>query len=452
MNRYLSITRIMNAALSFALIFCCSFAFADEELDYEKLAQEIQEKIEKAMEKVEEIDFDELMENAQHAIEEGVKHLEEIDLDQLMEQVERNLKEGFKNVKEIDRKEMFDSIQKRVEQAMKHAEERMKHVEKRMKDAEKKLSKRLADLDHKIHTNRPMISFQSFEEIKKKFKGKLLNKKTEKTFAVKEGAELSAHCSFSSIHITPGKESGKVHVSVEQIAGGDTEEIAQEILDSMHISLTQTKNTVSIQIEMDNNSKKDDGRRRKKTTTTMKNIVRVEVPVNTSIGIKNSFGDVIVKDVHGILDCNTSFGNTHLSGTKDDLIAINKYGNLEITQHDGKGKINIQFCNLNIDGWNGPLDLNTSYGKTWIKGLTSNAILHNQNSFGEITVELPNDFSGKVEAVSSFGEIDAPKGIETKKKGMFNKLAEGTLGQGDGHIQIKSSYSPVKIVMEHQFR
>ena len=67
-------------------------------------------------------------------------------------------------------------------------------------------------------------------------------------------------------------------------------------------------------------------------------------------------------------------------------------------------------------------------------------------SFGDIFVALPKDYSGTIEAVSSFGEIKAPAGLE-KKKEMFNESVSGSLGGGEGAVKINSSYSPVTIEM-----
>lgn len=443
MIRLLSVRNLMTFVLSCLLIFGCAAAFAAEEVDYQKIAKEIQkevaEALEKAQKEIENADIDAIVKNVEKALEEAMKQIEDIDLDDIMDKVEQKLEKGLEKLENVDIDDVMEKVQKHLDQLP----EKLKHLEGLGDKIDKSLNKHLASLNGYAGSDTDVFSSQSVEELEKKFKGKIVRKKTDETYTVQAGTGLVMDCAFSSISVVPNKEADTIKVSVDQIAGADTEEIAQKILDGMELTLKQTPNTVSIQVEI-----KDDQENRKKTKNSMmKTIINVQVPGNTPVTVKNSFGDVSIKDVGGTVDGNNSFGSTFLSGTKDDLTMIGKYGKLVISNHDGKGKINNQFGDLTVNGWTGPIDLSSSYGKSRITGLKADAVLHSDNSFGDITVEIPSDFSGVVEAVSSFGKISVPEKFEMKKE-MFSESAKGTIGSGNGSIQIKSSYSPVNILMK----
>lgn len=257
----------------------------------------------------------------------------------------------------------------------------------------------------------------------------------EKTFEVQPGTALQVDSSFSSYRIQPGEDHAKMVFSIEKKTFGKTKEEAQKQLPAITITFEQTREAVILKIQPEKDQHvKLNGHCE----------VRILVPENTPIQLRNDFGDVNLEKLTGGVNLENKFGSAYVGYTKGHLNAAAEYGNLTIDAHEGPTKVRSQFGNTRFDALKGDLDVQTGYGQTFIDLDSPNARLTGTFSFGDIFVAIPADFSGAIEAVSSFGEIKAPAGLR-KKKEMFNESVSGRLGGGEGTIKINSSYSPVTI-------
>jgi DUF4097 and DUF4098 domain-containing protein YvlB len=156
----------------------------------------------------------------------------------------------------------------------------------------------------------------------------------------------------------------------------------------------------------------------------------VTVPARTGIKCETSFGAVELKNITGDIDAKTSFGK------------------------------------INAENITGRLQLDTSYGEVYCKGITTGDFRANTSfgkmdiafsaacpadiraridtSFGEVIVDMPSNFAGDVAVETSFGSIKTDLPITVKGDFGRDRL-NGTIGQGKGKMDIKTSFGSIKI-------
>ncbi len=292
----------------------------------------------------------------------------------------------------------------------------------------------------KIEINIPkMPKIPNIGEINGKFEGEIVSEIIEKSFDVKSETPLLVDCVFSSISIEPGKDDSEISITVEKKTGAETEELAKYLQETIDVNIDKTKDGVELNIKF-----KDDDKKLKKCLKQC--IVKILTPVNTPIELRNSFGDVVIKSTKGKIQTENKFGSTFIQDAQGELDAKAEYGTLSILNHQGNSKVNNQFGDLKVIDLTGKLFFKSGYGNNTIQTDTANAQIEGSISFGNINIYIPEDYSGSINASSSFGSIKAPASLLKKSK-MFNESVEGTIGEGKGKIDIKSSYTDVNITL-----
>jgi len=110
--------------------------------------------------------------------------------------------------------------------------------------------------------------------------------------------------------------------------------------------------------------------------------------------------------------------------------------------------------------------LDTSYGEVYCEGITTGDFRATssfgkmdidfsdvcpadiqariETSYGEVDVDVPQNFAGDVAVETSFGSIKTELPITVK--GDFDKTRfNGTIGQGKGRMDLKTSFGGIKI-------
>ncbi len=290
----------------------------------------------------------------------------------------------------------------------------------------------------KIKIDIPKIpNIPNIGEINAKFEGEIVSDVIEKSFDVKSQTPLLVDCMFSSISIEPGKDNSEISITVEKKAGAQTEELAKELLKTINVNIEKTSDGVELNIKFTDSDKK--------LKKSLRNcIVKILTPVKTPIVMQNSFGDVVIKSTKGKIETENKFGSTFIQDAKGELNAKAEYGTLSIVNHQGNTKVNNQYGDLKVIDLDGNLFFKSGYGNSIIQTDSANAQIEGQISFGNLNINIPKDYSGGIKASSSFGSIKAPTSLQKKSK-MFNESVEGTIGEGKGRIDIKTSYTEVNI-------
>lgn len=362
------------------------------------------------------------------------------------------------------------SLEKSAESLAQHAEEMAKHFQIKHKDMQEKLQKMQSHLEkmgpklekamkHSLAMmeqiempeipaipaippipHMPPMPHINLAHMDENFKGEIVSDKIEKTFDVKSGTLLKVDTNFSTVRIEPGTSNSQIAAAVFRKTGADTKEEAQEIMKRYEVTLEQTADAVEITVKLTNTKGEDN----KGHNTMMHCDVVVTVPVKTPIELRNSFGDVGIQGIQSDIRSENKFGSTAIIKTQGTLKASSEYGQLAVQEHDGNGSVRGQFGDVFVDKLTGDLTIEVGYGKTKVSTDLKEAKIDGKFSFGEVQINLPNDYAGKVEAFASFGEIKAPDSLRREKK-TFNEKVEGEIGNGQGLVQIKNSYAPVTI-------
>lgn len=380
-------------------------------------------------------------------------------LEEMDELQELNSSETLDRAQDIQ--QWADSFAKQAERMAHRIQAQSSKMQGKMKDVQVQIEKMMPEIERTMHhslalmedihiqipeippiphiPDMPKISHLS--QIDENFKGKIQKSIESLNAEVQPGTPLRVDTIFSSVRIEPGESDTQILATVTKTTGADTKERAAEIMKLFRVWLDKTPDAVEIHVQFNQENQSIKGR-----NTMMHCDLAIAVPAQTPISLRNSFGDVTIQNIQSDIQSENKFGNTVITGTRGTLNAVSEYGQLSIEDHNGDGKVRGQFGDVFVNKLNGGLTVETGYGKTRIFTERKDAKIDGKFSFGEAAINLPSDYSGRIEAFASFGEIKAPEKL-TKKKKMFNESVEGEIGAGQGMVQVKNSYAPVEITL-----
>jgi DUF4097 and DUF4098 domain-containing protein YvlB len=156
----------------------------------------------------------------------------------------------------------------------------------------------------------------------------------------------------------------------------------------------------------------------------------ITVPVKTSINCKTSYGEVELKNIEGSIVAHTSFGQIKAENINGSVKLDTSYGEVDcekITTGDFSAKTSFGEVKAGFTDAC-PVDLRAKI----------------ETSFGEIEADIPSSFAGSITAETSFGNIKTDLPITIK--GNFGKdRFHGTIGNGSGKLDLKTSFGEVTI-------
>ena len=156
----------------------------------------------------------------------------------------------------------------------------------------------------------------------------------------------------------------------------------------------------------------------------------VTVPTRTGIKCETSFGEVELKNITGDIDVKTSFGKIDAENITGNVQLDTSYGEVDcegittdyFSAKSSFGKMDVDFSAAC------PPDIRARI----------------ETSFGEVDVAVPPNFAGDVAVETSFGSVKTELPITVK--GDFGKTRfYGSIGQGKGKIDLKTSFGSIKI-------
>jgi hypothetical protein len=320
-------------------------------------------------------------------------------------------------------------------------------------------------------------------------------KTVNKSYKVSNETEISFANSFGKMHVETW-DKNEVSVKIEIIARANNDEKAQDILDEIQIDIDDSSPARNLSFRTDIDSK-NNGR-----NTSFEINYNVSVPKKSKIDIKNSFGDMYVGDLSGIVRIDEQYGGLktgRLEGETDLKLAfgsgfseidafmkgeikvsysklsvdqmgqvdvnsqfstfevekasklelVGKYGEIEIGEVD-EIVADVNFSGFEIGKLNKSLELDIDYGgsnEIGIAPTVTNVVI--ENSFGPVDLEIPSGFNARVEAKMSFCDLRYDEDIVTFSKIVKDHSSaeyEGKIGNGTGAIiEITSKYGNVRI-------
>ena len=233
------------------------------------------------------------------------------------------------------------------------------------------------------------------------------------------GSKIDVKTSFGSINIH-GDDVTKCFVEAVVTAHAPTIEEAEQIAQKTSIDLDMRGNTLYVKV----NKPRLDNNRSVSTS------FDITVPQQTDVKCNTSYGSIELTNIKGNINGHTSFASITCKDTKGDLSLNTSYGSITCRDiNSGLLKAYSSFGGIDIDF--------TDSSPSDVKAVAN-------TSYGSINMVAPNNFAGIVELSTSFGGIKTDLPITVKGR-IAKEHITGQVGQGDGKIDLKTSFGAIHL-------
>jgi hypothetical protein len=247
--------------------------------------------------------------------------------------------------------------------------------------------------------------------------------KYEKTIRLQapleSGSTVVAKTNYGSIK-AGGADTTDCNVVATISAQAPTKEEAAEIAEKVTIHLESAGKTLTVRADKPH----------VKNNRSISISYQITVPVQTNIECASSYGSIELADTSGYVKAHTSYGSIDCDSINGQIQADTSYGSVdcreiisdELTAGSNYGNIDIEYSDL------APAEIQA----------------HVSTSYGSINFTAPPGFTGQVELATSYGSIKTDLPIVVKGK-ISSKRIEGTIGEGNGKLSLKTSYGSIRI-------
>ncbi len=258
---------------------------------------------------------------------------------------------------------------------------------------------------------------------------------------------------FGDVHVS--SVSGKTVTAVVKVTAHDhSEEAAKKLAESTRVDMKGSSGSVVVRVALPENIKGDDRGVEIDVTVTLPEASKLDLHskfggiditgVRGGVTAESDFGEVTIKECANV-DLTSSFGEVSLGGITGTMVVESKMGEVKAYGVPG-GRISSSYGGIDINRPSGPLEILSSMGEITVKGCRGGKIA---SSYGEITLVMDKSFSGRIEAESSFGDIDSDFDLQSKDKkksyGPTSQKKSGTVGSGSDRLFVKSSFGDISI-------
>ncbi|MFZ1731720.1 MAG: DUF4097 family beta strand repeat-containing protein [Bacteroidota bacterium] len=283
------------------------------------------------------------------------------------------------------------------------------------------------------------------------------NRVVKESFQTKANPTVEVESKFGEVHISAGS-GNTVDVAVKVTARERSESAAKKLAEAARVEIKGSGDRVTVRVALPEKMKGDEDRG-------IEIDVRVTLPSASVLDLRSKFGAVTVTGVKGSvkvgtdfgevkikecanLDLTSSFGEIALGGITGTMSIESKMGEIKAWGVPG-GRIKSSYGEIEVTRPSGPIDINSSMGEITVKGCRGGTI---SSSYGEVTLVMDKSFSGRIEAETSFGDIDSDFDLQTKEKkksyGPTPTKMYGTVGSGSDKLAVKSSFGDISIEKE----
>ena len=233
------------------------------------------------------------------------------------------------------------------------------------------------------------------------------------------GSTIAAKTSFGSITVR-GADVADCNMIARISVQAPTEKEAAEIAEQVKIRLEPVGKTLTV--------KADKPRVRNNRSISIS--FEITVPKQVNIECASSYGSIKLSDTNGYVKAHTSYGSIKCDSINGEIRVNTSYGRVdcreiisdELTVDSSYGSIDIEYSDLT------PAEIQADVS----------------TSYGDIDFTAPPGFTGQVELGTSYGSINTNLPITVKGK-ISNKRIEGTIGEGNGKLSLKTSFGSIRI-------
>ncbi|MBK7444125.1 MAG: DUF4097 family beta strand repeat protein [Bacteroidetes bacterium] len=135
-------------------------------------------------------------------------------------------------------------------------------------------------------------------------------------------------------------------------------------------------------------------------TFNMEGKIYIEIPANSAVNLKNSYGNIDLSDTHGnVCELHSESGNIKVNNVSSPINLHVTYGNVWLKQTKGTLNIDLGSGNLITENQTGDINLKVDYGNVKMTGVTGNITGESESGKIEITditgnLNFDSDYTG----------------------------------------------------------
>lgn len=233
-----------------------------------------------------------------------------------------------------------------------------------------------------------------------------------------------------------GAESSDCHVTATIIACARNKEDAQRIAEETEIKLERFGNKVTAKIERPFLGSRE----------SVDASFDIKVPEQTSLELASRNGKISAEQIRGKVQIDTRNGRINCENIKGDIDISTRNGKVTTGQTEG---------NIQIDARNGKVGCEEVVGDVDISGRNGGIrVVYSQEAGpnpnvrvvtrnGGIDFAGPDNFSALVEVSTRNGSIQSKLPITVE--GKLGKTLKGTIGSGEGRLELQTRNGSIKI-------
>lgn len=279
-------------------------------------------------------------------------------------------------------------------------------------------------------------------------------KNYSKSYSVNTSDKVTFDNRFGELKITTW-DKNEVKVDVVMTGKANTDERAQEILNSLRVEDSKTGSGVFFKTHIENKDKKYSKEEKEKYRNEGFSIdYTVYMPSKNPLIAKNEFGKTIIPDYSGEIEVESKFGSL----TAGDLTNVKKvrveFGEATI-ESIHNGKLNIHFSGKSVvSKLSGSVDVVLEHSGG-VKLVLENSVkdISIKNNFSNLYLDVTKNFSGNFDISTNFGEFSnktdfaiSQQGKDDDNRGpQFSHSYSGKSGSGSTAVKIRSEFGQVTV-------
>jgi DUF4097 and DUF4098 domain-containing protein YvlB len=177
----------------------------------------------------------------------------------------------------------------------------------------------------------------------------------------------------------------------------------------------------------------------------------IQVPRNYQVLVRNSRGDVELRDFNGSAYGQTSRGNVLATGINGAVQIGASRGNVRASHIVGDLRVETSRGNVEVRNVVGPVELSSSRGAIDVELTSPNHGATLQTSRGNIHITVPREFAADLDVHTSRGEtqcdlpISSPARARDRYHDGFSGSLNGTINGGGKRLRVETSRGDVHI-------
>lgn len=279
-------------------------------------------------------------------------------------------------------------------------------------------------------------------------------KNYSKSYNVSSTDKVSFDNRFGELKITTW-DKNEVKVDVTMTGKANTEERAQEILNSLRIEDGKNSSGVFFKTYIENQNKKYDKEDKEKYRNEGFSIdYTVYMPLRNPLSAKNEFGKTIIPDYNGEIEVESKFGSLTAGDLTDVKRVRVEFGECTI-ESINNGKLNIHFSGKSIvSKLTGNVDVTLEHSGG-VKLVLENNVkeVNIKNNFSNLYLDVNKNLSANFDINTNFGEfsnktdfaISQQDKDDDSRGPKFRHQYAGKSGSGNTNIKIRSEFGHVTV-------